>query len=236
MTAVLLLSGASGRDDAFHDFDATSAAIAEILRSAGLDVRVRDVAAVEAAEFADVDVLVANCGLHSPPGVDAAATAAFVNLIASTCPVLALHTSAGAFAGVAQWIDRIGVQWVPGRSTHPPIGQIAVSANESHPIGAGLGVVDVFDERYSYLDIAQPGDTVLSHHLDGIEHPLSLVRQDPDGRRTVYDALGHGVESYRSPSRRELLLREFDWLLGQEVGAAAADLRSHVGGGARPDG
>ena len=164
-------------------------------------------------------VLVANCGLHSPPGADAEATAAFVDLITSTCPVLAVHTSAGAFAGVQPWIDRIGAQWVPGRSTHPPIGQIAVSASESHPIGAGLGVVDVFDERYSYLDIAHPGDTVLAHELDGIEHPLSLVRQDPDGRRTVYDALGHGVESYRSPSRRELLLREFDWLLGQQVGA-----------------
>lgn len=211
---ILLLSGARDRDDPWHDFEATSAAVADTLRGAGWDVAVRDAAAVDAHEYAAMEALVVNCGQQSPPGTDSAATAAFVELLASARPVLALHTSANSFADLPQWADRIGVRWVAGRSMHPPIGQFAVVGTRGHPIGAGLGVVDVFDERYSHLEVTRPGVTVLAHRLDGLDHPLCLARQDSDGRRTVYDALGHDVESYRSDPRRELLRREMSWLLG----------------------
>jgi hypothetical protein len=211
--ALLLLSGVTGVSDSWHDFDATSAAAADALRAADMDVVVQDSAVAAADEFARADGLVVNCGRRSPPGRDEAATEAFVDLLGSERPVLAIHTSAAAFADLPQWADRVAVRWIDGRSMHPPIGQIALSANDSHPIGAGLGIVDVYDELYTDLDVGRPGETVLSHHHEGVDHPLSLAREDPDGRRTVYDALGHSVESYQSSSRRELLRREMLWLL-----------------------
>jgi len=127
--------------------------------------------------------------------------------------VLGVHTAANAFATVPAWVDRLGVRWVEGVSMHPPIEWLAATPVESHPIGVGLGVVGVFDERYSHLEISRSADVVLSHSLDGVEQPLLLAREDAGGRRTVYDALGHGSESYASDSRRELLRREVNWLL-----------------------
>ncbi len=213
MSEVLLLSGVSGRDDPWHDFDATSAAIAETLANAGFDVALLPSGEVRAPDLQSADLLVVNCGLESPPGADSAATAAFVEVLRSRRPVLGVHTAANAFAGVPAWTDRLGVRWIEGVSMHPPIGRLAEPPDQSHPIGAGLGVVEVFDERYSNLDISRPAETVLFHSLDGVEQPLSLARQDADGRRTVYDALGHGPKSYASASRDALLHREVSWLL-----------------------
>ena len=213
MTEVLLLSGVTGRDDPWHDFDATSAAIAATLAATGLDVALLPSGEVRAADLQSADLLVVNCGLDSSPGADSAATAAFVEVVRSDRPVLGVHTAANAFGSVPAWVDRLGVRWVEGVSMHPPIGWLAATVDESHPIGAGLGAVEVFDERYSNLEISRPAEILLVHSLDGLDHPLSVARQDADGRRTVYDALGHGAESYASASRRALLRREVTWLL-----------------------
>lgn len=213
MSEVLLLSGVSGRDDPWHDFDATSAAIAETLAATGLDVALLPSDEARAADLRSADLLVVNCGLGSAAGADIAATAAFVEALGSGRPVLGVHTAANAFATVPAWVDRLGVRWVEGVSMHPPIEWLAATPDESHPIGVGLGVVEVFDERYSHLEIGRSADVVLSHSLDGVEQPLLLAREDAGGRRTVYDALGHGSESYASDSRRELLRREVNWLL-----------------------
>ncbi len=99
---------------------------------------------------------------------------------------------------------------------HPPIGWLAEPPDQSHPIGAGLGVVEAFDERYSNLHISLALETVLFHSLDRVEQPLSLARQDADGRRTVY-GLGHGPESYASASRDALLHREGELAAGHSV-------------------
>jgi hypothetical protein len=215
---VLVLSGMTGHDDAWHDFDQTSAAVADALQAMDLEVTLRPAAIADADDLRGARVVVVNCGLHTAPGRDPAARGALVELLTSDRPVLALHTAANAFHDLPQWADRLGVRWVEGRSMHPPIGVIKETANESHPIGRGLGTVTAYDERYSHLQILLPAVTVLAHHLDGIDHPLSLAREDPSTRRTVYDALGHGVESYQSSSRRDLLRREVTWLLAGAVG------------------
>ena len=218
MRDVLVLSGTTGQDDQWHDFDQTSVAVADTLAAMDLEVTLRHAAVADAGDLRGARVVVVNCGLRTAPGADPAATAALVELLTSDRPLLALHTSANAFSDLPQWADRLGVRWVEGRSMHPPIGVIAETADESHPIGQGLGTVTAYDERYSHLQILHPATTVLAHHLDGIDHPLSLARQDPSTRRTVYDALGHGVESYQSSSRRDLLRREVTWLLAGAVG------------------
>ena len=55
-----------------------------------------------------------------------------------------------------------------------------------------------------------------THDLDGTPQPLVWVRDNAAGR-TVYDALGHGVESYRSPERRRLLQAEARWAVGLDM-------------------
>ncbi len=72
---------------------------------------------------------------------------------------------------------------------------------------------EVWDERYSHLERTAEDATVLAtHELEGSTQPLVWVRDTPGGR-SVYDALGHGIESYRSPQRRRLLQAEARWAL-----------------------
>src|SRR5580765_7847198 len=97
MTEVLLLSGVTARDDPWHDFDATSAAIAATLAATGLDVALLPSGQARAADLQSADLLVVNCGLGSSPGADRAATAAFVEAVRSGRPVLGVHTAANAF-------------------------------------------------------------------------------------------------------------------------------------------
>jgi len=81
---------------------------------------------------------------------------------------------------------------------------------DDHPIVAGLTDFAIYDEMYSYLEL-HPDTTVLtSHRYKGRDHPLAWVRE----RRAVYDALGHGVRAYDSPTRVRLLQREALWLTG----------------------
>ena len=54
---------------------------------------------------------------------------------------------------------------------------------------------------------------LVTHRHAGIDHPVVWVNAGGP-YRAVYDALGHGVEAYDSPSRRRLLARESLWLLG----------------------
>ena len=53
---------------------------------------------------------------------------------------------------------------------------------------------------------------VVADH-DGTAHPVVWVAPGPG--RIVYDALGHDVRSYDSPSRVDLLRREVRWLLSR---------------------
>ena len=94
---------------------------------------------------------------------------------------------------------------------HPPIGWQRLVPTA--PVLGGLDEVVVYDELYSNLDVLRPATVLLAHHLDGVDQPLVLAREDGT-QRTIYDALGHGTESYASPSRRELLRRAARWLLG----------------------
>jgi hypothetical protein len=211
----LVLSGVTGQDDPWHDFDGTSGAIAAVLRETGLDVTIRPSGSAADEDFNAADLLVVNCGLGSPTGIDQVAEASLVDLLGSDRPVLGVHASSNAFAALPAWQQRLGVRWVEGRSMHPPIGPISVSVGPGHPIGAGLATIDTFDELYCALDIREPFSVAASHARDGEVHPLSIARDEQGGRRTVFDAFGHGIESYDSPSRCALLRREVDWLLGR---------------------
>jgi type 1 glutamine amidotransferase len=206
VTRVVILSGVTGVDDPWHDFQATSHAVASCLRDIGWTCTVATTAEATSAPLRQADLLIVNSGLHSPPGPDG-----LLDHLASRRPVLGLHAAANTFAAVPQWTQRLGVRWIEGTSMHPPIGWQRLVPTA--PVLGALDEVVVYDELYSNLDVLRPATVILAHHLDGVDQPLVLARE-AGTQRTIYDALGHGTESYASPSRRELLRREARWLLG----------------------
>jgi type 1 glutamine amidotransferase len=212
MSRVVILSGVTGVDDPWHDFEATSHAVASCLGDAGLTCTVATTAESAVVGLSDADLLIINSGLHSPPGPDGVAPTQLLDYLASPRPVLGLHAAANTFAVVPQWAQRLGVRWVEGVSMHPPIGWQRLVPAPLTPVLDGLGEVVAYDELYSNLDLLRPARVLLAHHLDGLDHPLVLAREDGP-QRTIYDALGHGTESYASRSRQELLHREVRWLL-----------------------
>ena len=213
MNRVVILSGVTAVDDPWHDFGATSRAVASCLSDAGWQCTVATTFESASAGLADADLLIVNSGVRSQPGSGGVASAALLDYLASARAVLGLHAAANTFAGVPQWAQRLGVRWVEGISMHPPIGWQRLVPAPLTPALDGLDEVVVYDELYSNLDVARPAKVLLAHHFDGKDQPLVLAREDGP-QRTIYDALGHGVESYASRSRRELLHREVSWLLG----------------------
>ena len=101
---------------------------------------------------------------------------------------------------------------------HPDLGDVTAQVHPG-PWGTGTGPDDVTvtDERYCFLDPVTdlgPVEPHLTHHHEGAAHPLAWAREiGPVRTRVVYDALGHDVRSYDSPTRRALLAAEADWLL-----------------------
>ncbi len=216
-----ILSGSGRYQDEWHDFTATSVEVARVLEGLGLQVAVRAFKpAGVVADAPDADLLVVNagCGTYaaSADGPEAAWDEAFQVLRdhrQRSGPVLALHAASNTLDGLDEWPEWIGGRWNRERSTHPPIGDARVEVTDTdHPVTAGLQFFTLHDERYCHLDLF-PGSRVLLHHEhDGSDQPLVWVTER-DGARTVYDALGHGVQSYASTSRVDLLEREVRWLL-----------------------
>lgn len=213
VTRIVILSGATATDDPWHDFDATSHAVASCLSEAGWSCTVAATSASARADLSDADLLVVNSGMRSRPGRDSGAPTQLLDYLASPRPVLGLHAAANSLRAVPQWARRLGVRWVDGVSTHPPIGWQRLVPAPGTPMLRGLDEVVVYDELYTDLELLRPAQVLLAHHSRGLDHPLVLGREDGP-QRTVYDALGHGVESYASPSRQDLLRGEVRWLLG----------------------
>src|SRR5690349_6675475 len=104
VTRVVIVSGVTGVDDPWHDFRATSQAVADVLSDNGWTCTV--VTTVETTSaLQQADLLIVNSGLHSPPGPDG-----LLDYLASPRPVLGLHTAANTFADVPQWTQRLGVR------------------------------------------------------------------------------------------------------------------------------
>ena len=67
--------------------------------------------------------------------------------------VLAMHTAIICFDDWPEWTATLGGAWRWGRSSHPPLGELAVKvAAPGHPLVAGLADFTIVDERYSDLD------------------------------------------------------------------------------------
>ena len=214
---VMVLSGAGRYADPWHDFPATSARLAELLAAAGRTVRVEEDVEAGLSRLDAVDLLVVNAGDPRDgapnPGSPEAATGLRA-YVGRGGPVLAVHASASTFSTEPGWPVAIGGRWIPGTSMHPPYGpaRLRLVAPE-HAVVAGLGDLELTDERYSYL-ATEPGITVLyDHEHDGRRHPVIWALEQPNGGRAIYDGLGHAVASYDDAQHRRLLQQAANWLL-----------------------
>lgn len=220
MAKVVVLSGTGRYQDRWHDFTATSVEVAKVLEGAGSDVAVRALRPAGIREVERADLLVVNAGhgeyLESTDGPEEEWLEAFEVLRryrARSGPLLALHAAANSLDGLPEWSDWVGGRWNRTTSMHPPIDWAGVHVTASgHPITEGLTDFTLYDERYSFLDVHEGSQVLVDHQHDGRDHPLVWAVERDTGR-TVYDALGHGVESFASPERLNLLRREVRWLL-----------------------
>ncbi|UFU01979.1 ThuA domain-containing protein [Ruania suaedae] len=234
-TAVVI-SGAGRYADPWHDFEGTSAALAEMLSERGLDARVLRTGEVEAGQLGEPDLIVVNAGGGSTPVAQSQDAEdvrardlrdAVLAALAAGVPVLATHTGSNTFYEHDQWAQVLGGRWVPkpeveaGRaeraSWHPPRGPAQVRLTDRlHPITAGLtGEVEIDDERYTDLEVSPDSTVLLEHEEDGRTHALVWAAEAVPGLRgrAVYDALGHDGDAVRARVRTLLLDRELAWLL-----------------------
>lgn len=219
MTTAIILTGADRYDGKWHDHAATSQRIAEILGEIGIDARIRSTHPRTVGDLDGADLLVVNAANGAPCADDAdddawnTGFATLDTLRERGVPLLAFHLSAAAFKEWPAWRPWLGGEWVVGTSMHPPISQATVAvAIDAHPIVAGLGSIDVFDEMYSYLDV-EPGNTILATHTyEDVVHPVAWAREVGPGR-VVYDALGHDIRSYDSADHIRFIQQAAGWLL-----------------------
>lgn len=218
MAEVLVLSGAGRFADPWHPFAQTSERLAGLLTELGHRVETSADVEERLADLDGIDLLVLNAGNPTTLGLadttelTAAARAGLLGYLERGGPLLSMHISVNSLPGIPEWPDIVGGSWVQGHSMHPPHGHTTVDVHpECHPIVADLQDFSLVDERYSHLVVAPDVVPLVSHVHDDIRHPLFWARTY--GRaRVVYDALGHGAESYDAPGHRELLTAAVRWL------------------------
>jgi hypothetical protein len=222
----LLLSGGP-----IHAFDATSAALADVLADAEVESTIFDDPHEALAELAEHpgawDLVTVNTlrwrmgsARHAHLRDEWAFTlrddegALIDDYVRSGGGLLACHAAPICFDADARWVACIGAAWNWDRSSHPPEGEALVSptrAGRSHPVTAGIDEFTIIDEIYGFLDHTENLEPLLTSRHGGAVHPVLWAR--PVGRgRVVTDLLGHGESSMAHPAHREMLRRAAQWL------------------------
>jgi len=209
---VIVLSGEGEHTDPWHDLPATSAALAGILggRIAGTSDR----ALGQALREAELIVVNVTSDLDKPAPASAPVVDAILEASREGSPVLAVHSSALAFRDDRRWHRLIGGSWRPGVTFHPEIGTALVESEDTEPRLVEHDF-ELYDERYSALEVEENVRVLGWHTEEGVRHPLVWSRSAPDGH-SIYSALGHSTRAYESEEHRRLLLRAAEWLTGRE--------------------
>lgn len=211
------MTGVGSHVDRWHDLPSTSRALAGVLsETAACRLVGTDDAA--SGSLPRTDLLVVN--VAGELAVPVADSSLIVDAIAAHSAaggaIIGMHSASLAFAGEARWPAMLGGRWVPGVTDHPPIGQAQVEAAPPTPGGPELHDFVVYDERYTGLEVNADVRTLAFHTENGTRCPLVWVRPgNHDRGPVIYNALGHGVESYESPDHRVMIQRLARWVLSR---------------------
>ncbi|MCO1597450.1 ThuA domain-containing protein [Micromonospora sp. RHAY321] len=211
----IIFSGEGPHADPWHPLAETSAKIAEIVGDANSVTTVTSVGQLDAA-LNSVGLLVVNASANrsAPIPEDDDFARILDAFLARGGNLLATHSATIAFPGLHSWHSTIGAVWDYDRTFHPPIGQTLIRRSDvDHPIVDGLGDFEVYDERFTNLDLIDDGDSepLYVHTENGVTHPLIWART-VGSSRVIYDGLGHDLRSYESPGHIALLRRAVSWL------------------------
>ena len=225
----LILSGGI-----FHDFSASSSALADVLKPLGMASRVEPDIERGLASLLDepVELLTFNALRWemvgekydayrdewamslSPDGREA-----IVNHLRQGGALLGLHTASICFSDWPLWGDILGGSWQWGASWHPAPEQIRLTPT-AHPLMRGISVFEVVDELYTELSVSPEVETLItgsSASLTG-DNPLLWIHRYGGGR-VVYDAMGHDAAAIQQAEHAKVLRQSVAWALGIERAA-----------------
>lgn len=219
MARNLILSGGL-----FHDFGATSAALAEVLAEVGVESEITEDIAGALADPSEVQLITVNA-LRWQMGAErfadqrdqrfalpAQARTTLLDHLDRGGGLLCMHSASICFDDWQGWPRVLGASWTWPKSHHPPLGWTSVRVHGGHPIVEGLRDFDLVDEVYSDLDVLPDVKPLAS----SLGQPLIWARPVRRGR-VVYDALGHDTRSYDNEIHRTLLQRAALWLLKRPI-------------------
>lgn len=217
MTHALVLAGHGRYEDPWHDTAAVAHRVAQLLTDDGIDVTIRGTLPA-ALDGIEPDLLVVASGRGRPDpdfdGTDddwAPFHARWEALVASGVPLLGLHQATNTFLDSPAWGPLLGGRWIEGTTWHPPLDTATFRVVSEHPVVSGLSEISADDEQYLALQVRPDVHVLVVADHEGTAHPVVWIA--PGASRIVYDALGHDVRSYDSPSRTDLFWREVRWLL-----------------------
>jgi uncharacterized protein len=189
--STIVLAGTGAHADRWHGLEETSGALAALVSDAV--VRTTDDDPANSLTGADVVVVNVSGDLGAAPTNSAPIVSSLLDHVAAGGGLVALHSSALAFADDPRWARLLGGRWVAGVTGHPQIGRAFVQSSST--------LTDdffVYDERYTALETSPDVEVVAFHTEDGMTHPLAWLNEGAG--RVAYSALGHGIESYESPN------------------------------------
>ena len=167
----LILSGGI-----FHDFSASSSALADVLKPLGMASRVEPDIERGLASLVDepVELLTFNALRWemvgekydayrdewamslSPDGREV-----IVNHLRQGGALLGLHTASICFSDWPLWGDILGGSWQWGASWHPAPEQIRLTPT-AHPLMRGISVFEVVNELYTELSVSPEVETLIT--------------------------------------------------------------------------
>jgi len=222
MPQALILSGAGRYADPWHPFADTSARLAGLAADSGWEATItEDIDAALATGLDGIDLLIVNAGdswrpveegapvVPGDPAIVEPARAGLAVALARGMTVLGMHISASSLRDYPQYREVLGGEWVPGRSWHPPLGEVHVRPLHDE-IVEGCCDFTVVDERYTDLVIDRSVEPLAGSEGDDVV--LAWANQ-VGPTRAIYDALGHDLRSYDSKGHRSFLRRALTWLL-----------------------
>lgn len=220
----LILSGHGRYQDPWHDHAGVSHELAKYLDALGVKATVRAMLQGCTEGIDEYDLVIVNGGWgRVDPNFDGTHEdwlpdhERFYQYAKAGKAILVYHQGINSFTDSPYWEEIVGGKWVRGTTYHPKISDANFHIVEgAHPITAGFTELNTYDERYTKLVVAPTVTGLVTHREIDQDWTVVWVNEH-GGVKVVYDALGHLPSAIAHPHRRELLRREFSWLLGREL-------------------